>query len=110
VTNAATLLRTPGTIRYWQPGPETSPDPGDGWVEVDVMCAVQMRGRQEISESGQLSVTNWLAFLPPGIAPPKSPDELIVGGITYQFRGDAWLAGGTRGGSDHIEATLERAE
>jgi hypothetical protein len=112
VTNIASLLKQAGTIRYWQAGPLDSSgvDPTDDWVTLDVACALQERARQENAESGQLSQTTWIALLPPDVTPPKAADELVVGGVTYQFRGDTWLASSTRGGADHIEATLARAE
>jgi hypothetical protein len=111
VTNAAQMCTTSGTLRYQSPGPpDEHNDPSDTWTEVDVKCAIQMRGRQEDPTTGELSTTTWLAFFPIGIGPPRSVDQLVVDGVTYQFRGDSWVATGTRGRADHIEATLERAE
>lgn len=110
-TNAVALMRTPAVLSYWQPGPpDEHNDPTDSWETLDVLCTVQMRTRQESDDSGQLSQTTYIALFPPDIQIPRSIDTLTVNGETLHFRGDSWLASGTRGDVDHIEATLVRAE
>lgn len=110
MTNAASLCRTPGVLRYYVPGPpDERNDPTDTYNDVDVMCRIQMRARQEVAPEGEVSATTWLAYFPPSVVPPKAADELTVEGTTYQFRGDGWLAHGTTGQADHVEGTLELA-
>ena len=110
MTNVNAMLKMDGVIRYWSPSlPDDHNDPTDEWTEVKVRCRIQQRTRQEQDE-GQVSSTTWWGFFPTTVPPPRSTDELVVDGVTYQFRGDAWLAHGTRGKVDHIEATLVRAE
>jgi hypothetical protein len=111
MTNVVSLLRTPATVRYFSAGPpDEHNDPTDEWTDVAVLCNMQQRSRQEYEDSGDLSSTMWLVVFAPTIDLPLSTDQLVVNGDTFQFRGDSWLAYGTRGNVDHIEATLVRAE
>lgn len=100
------LLDRPCTIRYWAPGPAPELDniPSDTWTEVDTICSFQQRGRSEDDLLGNLSTTDWLVVLRPEVTPPRSNDEIVVGGVTYQFRGNAYPAY-VRGHLDHVEAT-----
>lgn len=103
-------LHQPCTIRYWSQGPpDARNDPSDDWTEVETRCQMQQRGRQELGAVGQLSDTTWLVTFAPDEQPPRSVDQLIVSGTTYEFRGDSWPAHSLAGGLDHIEATVARA-
>jgi hypothetical protein len=111
MTSAGRMMTRSCTIRYFAPGPaDAQNNPSDTYTEVTTRCALQQRGRQEVDESGQLSVTTWQLILGPTELPPHSVDEVVVEGATYHFRGDSWPAHNTRGALDHIEGTVVRAE
>jgi hypothetical protein len=98
------------TIRYQSSGaPDAHGNPTDFFFDVDTLCQFQQRGRQEIGDMGQLSDTTWLVTFLPNAVPPKAADQLIVDGVTYEFRGDSWPAYTLSGRLDHIEATAARA-
>lgn len=102
-------LTMPCTIRYQAPGPpDVHNNPADSWTEIETTCYIQQRGRQELTE-GQISDTTWLVTFSPQTPPPRAADELVVDGLTYQFRGDSWLAYSLQGSADHVEATASRA-
>lgn len=110
MSTVSRMARQRCTVRYHQPaGSDGRVDQGSDWTEVETVCQLQQRGRNETNE-GEVSQTTWLVTFPRGTPAPRGVDELVIDGITYQFRGDSWPASNSRGQLDHIEATAVRAE
>jgi hypothetical protein len=105
-------LSTPCVLRYQSPDvpPDEHNNPPDQFEDVESTCQFQQRARHESHVSGEVPETTWLVTLPPSVAAPVAADEIVVDGITYQFRGDAWMATSLSGRVDHIEATAMRAQ
>jgi hypothetical protein len=78
-------------------------------TELDTVCELQQRRRDEPSDQGELSDTVWDAFFLP-TEDVRTDDALVVDGGLYEFVGDPWTVRNPRTAADsHIEATARRA-
>lgn len=79
------------------------------YTELETVCELQQRSREEPAAEGELSRTDWDVFLLPGFM-VHAGDRMLVDGELYEFIGDAWEARSpVRGQLGHIEATARRS-
>lgn len=77
-------------------------------VEIETVCELQQRDRDEGDRQGELSDTLWNLYLPAGTV-LGSADTVVVDGDTYELVGDPWPAWDrVVGAIDHVEATVRR--
>lgn len=78
--------------------------------QVETVCELQQRSRQEPGNEGELSDTSWLAIFPAGTE-LDTGDGLLVDDQKYEMVGDPWIARNPRTRAvSHVEATLRRTE
>lgn len=88
------------TDRYGSPRASVS--------EMETVCELQQRTRDEPGDQGELSATDWRLYLPAGTDIDTS-DTVIVDGIVFEVVGDPWQARNPRTRSQsHVEATLRK--
>jgi hypothetical protein len=80
-----------------QPSPE----------EVDALCALQQKRREEHEQHGELSDTLWNLFLPFGTE-IGTGDSVIVDGKEYELVGEPWEAKEGSRSLWHVAATVRR--
>lgn len=77
-------------------------------TEIETVCELQQRRREEHDEHGELSDTLWNLFLPAGTA-FRTGDAVEVDGDEYEAVGDPWHARNPRTRQEsHVEATVRR--
>ncbi len=75
----------------------------------ETVCAIQQRGRSEVSGQIEISQSEWLAFF---LADEdlSHVDQLIVNGQTFEFVGAPWrVFNEFKNVYSHVEASLEVA-
>lgn len=105
LTRPATLHRTTtgGTVDEYGNAVEVTED-------VAVLCELQQRRRDEPDAQGELSVTDWVLFLPAGTE-VSTADTVTVEPIgDFEIVGDSWPVRNPRTQQDsHVEASVKRA-
>lgn len=102
------LLRTPCTIiRRTHEGEDPEGNPEVSIEEVETVCALQQKRRLEHDESGEVSDTFWILFLPIGTE-IGTGDAVVVKGDEYEVTGESWHAEEGSPALWHVECTLER--
>lgn len=102
------MLRTPCTILRRVPdGEDSFGNPTYTTEEVETVCALQQRRRDEHEEGGELSDTLWSLYLPPGTA-LDTGESVEVKGRTYEVVGEPWDAQEGSRSMWHVEATCRR--
>jgi len=76
-------------------------------VEVEAMCALQQRDRDEPAGEGETSVTEWNLFLPHRTE-INTGDAVRVKGRVYELVGDPWDADEGSRALWHVAATVRR--
>jgi hypothetical protein len=89
--------------------PSEAPDLGSP-IQVETVCELQQRRREEPGEHGEMSDTDWVAYFKPD-EDVSTASRLIVDDEVYEFVGDPERKRDpfTRRFS-HIEASLRRAQ
>ncbi len=109
----ATLINRPCTLTLRTFDPDVVNEFGDEIpieATADTVCELQQRARDETSDPGQVSATEWLVFLPAGTS-IATGDTITVDGIRYEVTGQPWPARNPRTQvASHIEATVRRTE
>jgi hypothetical protein len=77
-------------------------------TELDTVCELQQRRRDEPDAAGELSDTDWVAFFPAG-TDINTGDALVVSGVEYEVVGDPWHARNPRTRvAGHVEVSLKK--
>lgn len=83
----------------------SDPSPTEG-TEVETRGALQQRSRTEPNGQGELSDTDWLLILLPGVTIDRT-DIVRIEGRDYEVIGDAWPVVDHRSGQvHHLEVSL----
>jgi hypothetical protein len=77
-------------------------------VEVETVCELQQRRRDEPDGHGEMSSADFLLVLPAG-TDARTADIAVIDGQDYEFVGDPWIARNPRTGVvSHVECTVRR--
>lgn len=77
-------------------------------AEIETLCELQQRRRDEPGDHGELSDTLWDLFLPAGTI-AETIDAINVDGQRFEFVGDPWRVRNPRTKLvSHVEATVRR--
>lgn len=75
-------------------------------IDVQTVCELQQRTRDEIGEQSEVSTSDWMAFFLPTEVVGRE-DRLIVDGETYEMVGGPWpVTHPPTGRVSHIEASV----
>lgn len=75
---------------------------------VDTVCELQQKRRDEDDDQGETSDTHWLLILPAGTQ-IDTGDAVQIDGQVYELVGAPWEARNPRtGAASHIECTVRR--
>ena len=108
----ANLLTTPCTLLVRS---DSGSDDGYGnsvstVTEVETVCAIQQRSRDEEESQGELSDTSWLGVFPAGTDLTTADAVDVEGYGRFELVGDPWTVADhlVAGTPHHVEATLRR--
>ncbi len=89
------------------PGVDTSPV--DETYDLETVCELQQRRRDEPGDAGEMSDTFWNLFLPAGVDVDTSDSVTVDGYGSFEVVGDPWPARNPRTRlQHHVEATVRR--
>lgn len=75
---------------------------------IDTVCELQQRNRSEAGDAGEISLSDWVVFLPAG-TDLRTADKITVDGETFEVIGEPWPARNPRTQlASHVEATVRR--
>jgi hypothetical protein len=77
-------------------------------TEVETVCELQQRRRDERIGAGETSDTFWALYLRPG-EDLRTSDAVEVDGEVYELVGEPWTVRNSRtGATSHVQATVRR--
>lgn len=103
----ARMMQTPCTLVRRSVVDDDSFDQEAQPEEVETLCALQQRRRDETDDRGEVSETFWDLFLPHGTE-IDTGDAVKVNGRTYELVGEPWSAEEGSRAMWHVEATVQR--
>lgn len=104
----ANLLNRPCTIARGVENDGYGLDTPDEAETTDTVCELQQRNRSEAGDAGEISLSDWVVFLPAGTE-LTTADRITVEDQTFEVIGAPWpVVHPVSQIASHLEATVRR--